>query len=288
VKIFCADKVASGMLPKRLARSNKTDGGKTLIIAGTDGMFGAAVLCATAASRVGAGYVYLMTDSKKNSAKYSALRNPDFLTIDLKKLKQQVKNKSHSFSAIAIGPGLGQSTRAKKLVSTLLKSKFPQVVADADALNIIAKTKIKNFPKTWILTPHEGELGRLLGVTSGQIKKERRHFARLAQKKFGCIILLKGHKTLVASPDHLTEIHSGNAALAKAGTGDVLTGMIAGFLSQGLSAEDAAKLGAFIHGRIADEWMKNKDVLSLMPSDMNLMLPEVLRKIRNVSRRGIR
>ena len=125
-------------------------GGKSLIIAGSEGMFGAAVLAASAAARVGSGYVILMTEQKK----FSSVAHPDFLVSDWKKKKiSDIK-----FTAVGIGPGLGKSALALNLLKQLLKLKIKNVVIDADALNLCAENKIQSLPKSWIATPHEGEL----------------------------------------------------------------------------------------------------------------------------------
>ncbi len=264
---------ARKIIPERKLMDNKTSGGKCLIIAGSKGLFGAAVLAATAASRVGAGYVTLMTDEKK----FKVTEHPDFLTLDYRP-KNLKKNK---FSAFAIGPGLGQSTRSFNLLKALLHLNVKNVVIDADALNLYAKYFSRPLPESWIATPHEGELGRLLKLSVDEIRRNRIHVALLAQKKLGCILLLKGAKTLVINSEQIFELQSGNVALAKAGTGDVLTGMIAGFLAQKSEPFQAACLGGYLHGLIADNWIKeNNDYLSFMASDLNSAIAQNLRELR--------
>lgn len=265
-------KQARKNLPIRKRADNKTHGGKCLIIAGSQGLWGAAILCAEAAARVGTGYVYVY-DSKN---KFPIFKNPDFLT-----LKEPVDYKI--FRSVAIGPGLKSTSIIPKQLKKLSQIKFQQVVLDAEALNFISSHPDQyQLQENWILTPHEGELARLLKLPSQLIQKNRRKYAVLAQKKFGCIIVLKGFRTLVASKNGLWENQSGNSSLAKAGTGDVLTGMIAGFLSQGLESLEAAKLSVFIHGSLADHWVgEGNDLLSLMARDLLSMLPKVLKNIRS-------
>ena len=264
---------ARKFIPQRKEAANKTAGGKCLIIAGSEGMFGAAVLCATAAARVGSGYVTLMTDAKK----FSSCKSPDFLVADARTRKI----KDLEFSAVAIGPGLGQTRQALKLLKELLKMQPAKAVIDADALNLYATHFTGPLPASWIATPHEGELARLMGLSVAAIRKNRTTAVKKAQKKLGCVLLLKGSKTLVATSRHISEVQSGNKALAKAGTGDVLTGMIAGLLAQGCAPEQAACLGAFLHGYIADEWIKEKnDYLSLMAGDLLQRIPQALTKLR--------
>lgn len=264
---------ACQLLPVRKKTDNKATGGKCLIIAGSKGMFGAAVLTATAAARSGAGYVILMTDKKK----FSSADHPDFLTVDFNTSAFKV----NSYSSIAIGPGLGQSQTSLKILKHLFKIKAQNIVIDADALNLCAQYKLFPFLDTWVATPHEGELARLLNMKTDVIKKNRLAAVHKAQNKLGCTVLLKGAETLVATSQKTFVISAGNSALAKAGTGDVLTGIIAAFLAQGLVAEKAACLAAFVHGYMADQWIRNKkDHLSLMASDLIKDLPLALKKIR--------
>lgn len=251
-------------LPTRTKRDNKTRGGKCLIVAGSRGMWGAAILTSQACARSGAGYTYLNPLQRG----FPTTKHPDFL--------MHTKSDLKLYKAIAIGPG-GKTNQVKKWIKKAIK--LPNVVLDAEALNSLAKNKIK-IPPTWILTPHEGELSRLINVPSETIRKNRMKYAKIAQKKFGCVILLKGNKTIVVDSKSTYEIQSGNPSLAKAGTGDVLTGIITGFLSQGLSPIKAACLGAFIHGYIADQWIKKNDVISLLASDLLQALPQALKKLR--------
>lgn len=266
---------AQKCLPIRRRTDNKTRGGKCIVIAGSKGQWGAAILCAEAAARVGAGYVYLYDPQ----GKFPFGKNPDFLTI-------QKEKDPTLFHSVAIGPGLKSSTLILNKIKTLIQKKYQPVVLDAEALNVISEHPIRfALLKSWILTPHEGELSRLLQVSSETIRQNRQKYARLAQEKLGCIIVLKGHRTLIASAGELWEVLSGNSSLAKAGTGDVLTGMIAGFLSQGVKPIEAAKLAVFIHGYISDQWIaEGHDQLSLMASDLIKWLPTGLSKIRNFSK----
>ncbi len=261
------------LIPVRKKNQNKTHGGKSLIIAGRKGYYGASVLAATAAARVGSGYVTLMTDLKY----FVVSKHPEFLTLD-------IRNKLvdfNSYSSIAIGPGLGINTNTKKIILKLIKTKIKNVVLDADALTVIAKENIFPLPSTWILTPHIGELSRLLDISSKTIAIQKEKYIRIAQKKYACTILLKGAETLIASQKMLFSVRNGNSALAKAGTGDVLTGMIVGFLAQGLSTADATKLATYIHGYTSKVWVKSgKDHLSLIATDLLDLIPIAIRKLR--------
>ena len=259
-------------LPTRQNSDHKGRGGKCLIIAGSRGMWGASALCAEAASRVGAGYVYLRGISEANFS----LKHPDFLT-----LPPNQKIQWSMYEAFAIGPGLkGRPRYIMQMLKYFLQEKKP-VVLDAEALNVLAQQKSwKKFPSNWIMTPHEGELARLLKVPSAKIHAHRQKYVLQAQQQFGCVVLLKGYQTLIASPEGFWQIRAGNPSLAKAGTGDVLTGIIVGLLSQKIAPSVAACMGACLHGVIADEWVKTKDILSLMASDLIKALPETLFQIR--------
>jgi ADP-dependent NAD(P)H-hydrate dehydratase len=239
-------------------------------------MRGAAVLCAQSAARVGAGYVTLVTE---DAASFPIHKHPDFLVHDV----SEKKFPWTKFSALAAGPGWGQGGFPKALLKKVLSLKTIPRVLDADALNLLAQAKrTSKLQANCILTPHEGELARLLKTTPQKIRANRVDAVLAAQKTFGGVVLLKGAGTLVADATRLVQIDSGNAALAKAGTGDVLTGMIAGFLSQQVQPFEAACLGAFVHGFLADQWVLQKnDVLSLMASDLVAMIPQGLALIRN-------
>lgn len=253
--------VIKKILPTRSKLSSKIDGGKVFIVAGGRGLYGAGILSALAATRSGAGYTHLMTDLTT----FPWIKFPDFILhpVSLQELKK------HKDCVIAIGPGLGMTKNKKSLLTFLIKNKIPKVVVDADALTMLSKMKVKSLPASWILTPHEGELARLLNVSSAEIKKNRLHYACVAQKKYDCIVLLKGAETIIATNNQIYEVSSGTKALAKAGSGDVLLGMIAAFYAQSFSGIEAALLGAFIHGYASKLWLEEgNDYLSMRPLDL--------------------
>jgi NAD(P)H-hydrate epimerase len=267
-------KMIKRLLPVRKNTDNKTAGGKCLIIAGSELMPGAARLAAKAAARMGAGYVYIAVDFKKKPK----LLDPDFLPVDINK-----KINFANFSSIAIGPGLGHGPRTVRLLKNILKSGASRVVIDADAITALADHQtLLPLPSDWIITPHAGELSKVLLLKKSLRADERKGILNRAQKKIGCILLLKGNPTYLSDGSQSVSVKYGNKALAKAGTGDVLTGMIAGFLSQNCEPFNAAVAAASIHGLIADEWIKSNDYLSLMASDIIEAIPRTLTKIRNL------
>lgn len=252
------------LIPKRAEDAHKQAGGKCLIIAGSEGMWGACYLCARSATRIGAGYVYLSADTK------NLTEHPDFVSS-----KITAHMDLSEYSAIAFGPGLKIDSLYEKVFHHIERAFKKPVVIDAGGLPLIKKLK-----DNWLITPHEGELSKLLQVPCSEIHANRKKYIKLAQEKYGGIIVLKGPHTLIATDHLIYEIQTGNKALAKAGTGDVLTGMIVGLLSQGLEPADAAILAVGLHGHMADGWVKEKDYLSLMASDLIAELPRALFKLR--------
>ncbi len=275
------------LLPKRRKSSNKTTVGTALIIGGGLGFYGAGLLAALAATKSGAGYTHLMTDL----VVHPWLEYPDFIMHpiklnELKKLLAKVKAFDHF--AIGIGPGLGITLKNKQMLAYLIKHPNYKVVVDADALSILAKYKMYPLPTNWILTPHEGELARLLGCSSVDVKNDRKKALKLAVDQYQCTVLLKGACTLIAGPQmkkkrkKIFEVKTGTPALSKAGTGDVLLGMITAFLAQGLNNSEAAFLGSFLHGSAARDWeYSGNDQLSLRPTDLIKQLPKSIFKIRH-------
>jgi ADP-dependent NAD(P)H-hydrate dehydratase / NAD(P)H-hydrate epimerase len=266
-------------LPVRKRTSNKFDHGRLYVVAGTPGTWGAAALCCQGAYRMGAGYVTLVAD-KESSEKYLGKDlGPEVLLADFS--DDKIFEKA---DAIVVGPGSGQGEAVKKFILDLIEKKFKKVVLDADALTILSKMNNPKLPATWILTPHSGELSRLLDVSSDEIEKDRLKFVQMAANKFGCHVLLKGFRSILASPNkEVGFIVSGNAALAKAGTGDVLSGFIGALLAQDLGSFQGASTAAYIHGRISDTWIRSgKDIKSFIASDLISLLPDELHRVEGV------
>ena len=202
--------------------------------------------------------------------------HPEVLTKEL----SQLDVADRKYSAFVVGPGLGSETSTSDLIERLVEANRPTIL-DADALTALAKGSSRRLPSHWLLTPHTGEMSRLLGIPSEEIEQNRFESAKKCAAKFGCLILLKGFRTVIASDKKCVIVHSGNPALAKAGTGDVLAGMIGGFLAQGLTIWKAAALGAFLYGKLADDWVRaGKDISSLVASDLALQMPETLASLR--------
>jgi hydroxyethylthiazole kinase-like uncharacterized protein yjeF len=268
------DKIARRYLPKRSDQSNKTKHGHALLLAGRSGSWGAAVLSATSAFRMGAGYVSLA--SFDDASKVIGEIPEAFI---LPSIEDQFLE-AQKFTAVGIGPGLGVNEKTAELLKKLMKLQIQNVVVDADAITVCAQYKLFPLPKTWVITPHAGELSRILSISSEQIEQNRIAAAEAAAKFVGCHVLLKGYRSVLADDKRSLIILSGNSALAKAGTGDVLTGMITGLLAQNVPVVQATATAAYLHGRLADEWVKSgSDKRSLLASDLRDQLPSLMARL---------
>jgi len=235
-----------GRFTPRPRTAHKGSHGHVLVVGGAPGFSGAIRLAGEAAARTGAGLVSVATHPD-TAAGANALR-PELMVHAVGRtgeLGPLVKRAS----VIAIGPGLGQSAWASALLGSVLDGSCPLVV-DADALNLLSREPVRS--DRWILTPHPGEAARLLGVSTGDINADRLSAAAAIHEKFGGVVVLKGAGTVIADGGVPTVIGAGNPGMASGGMGDVLTGVIAGFVAQGESLADAASFGAGVHAVAAD------------------------------------
>lgn len=260
----------SSRLPKRSPTDHKARQGHLLILAGRPGFWGAGRLSAEAAYRMGAGYV-TWAGNEHPPLESSA----DVLTQTFSEPELFAKK-----TAVAIGPGLGVGEQTKKLLLALNETGLP-VVVDADAWTVCVKESLFPLPENWISTPHSEELGRLFGLKGEKIDEDRCSYALKASFQTNSPVLLKGFHSVLAWNGKCGIIASGNAALSKAGTGDVLTGFIGALLARSLSPFQAGAVGSFIHGLIADNWIQSgKDTDTLMAKDLKDFLPSVLKQLR--------
>lgn len=267
------EKLARRYLPKRKQTSKKTDHGHLLVYAGHQGTWGAGVLCASSAYRMGTGYVTLasFTDPKEIVGQH-----PEMLTTTVKESMSWDKK----ISAFAVGPGLGVSKETADLIQWLRDNQCERVVLDADALTTCVQFDLFPLPESWVLTPHSGELARILKMEARAIDADRFSAAQKAFEVTGCHVLLKGFRSVLAFEGRCMVILAGNSALAKAGTGDVLTGMIGGLLAQGLPTLQATATAAYIHGRIADEWVRvGNDKRTMTAGDLRDHLPNLMGRL---------
>ena len=252
------------LVPLRSPGDTKYTAGSVLVVGGSPGLTGAACLAARAAFRADAGYVAVAAPR----ASLPVLEQQ--LLEAVKRPLEEVWDAVGRARSLALGPGLGRSEGAKELVRRLLEETDLPAVVDADAL-----FDLDPFTRTapTVLTPHSGELGRLLDVDSSWIDAHRLEASRRAVERFNCVLLLKGEGTIVAAPDEQTLICPGFPSLATAGTGDVLTGIIGSFLAKGLDARLAAAAAVTAHTEAAAEAPQRA---GLIASDVIEMLPYVL------------
>ncbi|HKK76260.1 MAG TPA: NAD(P)H-hydrate dehydratase [Saprospiraceae bacterium] len=269
------------ILKKRTAFSHKGSFGHALLIAGSYGMLGAAQLCGRACLRSGSGlltmYAPKIAYEVLQLAIPEAMVEVDPNTTDI----QQVPDLS-PYSAVGIGPGIGESSATASALWQLLKRARQPLVIDADALNILAKApkKLKQIPKNSILTPHPGEFKRLFGASEDSW--EQVHWLQKKSQELQLIIILKGAHTRIALPNGKIFFNtSGNPGMATGGSGDVLTGILTGLLAQGYSPEQAALLGVFLHGSAGDFAREEMGEEALIASDIILHLGKAFQKLRH-------
>lgn len=290
-------------VPERVQDSHKGTYGKVLCVAGSSRFRGAAALCTEGALRSGCGIVTLATVEPVfasvqprmpeaillSCSQSDALNEKDewFGGIDgseASKLRSELKN---GYSALVIGPGMGNTDDTAALTKALVTDTAVTAVLDADALNALAR-KPDNDPQvrsyagqnltylpraasdgSLIITPHPGELARLCGCTIKQIKDSPAEIAVLYAIKNNCVVVLKEHRTIIATPEgRIYRNTSGNSGLARGGSGDILAGMIGSLAAQDLSAEDAAICGVWLHGRAAERCSARRSQTCMLPHDI--------------------
>lgn len=235
------------LLPPRLRSAHKGDHGHVLVVGGDHGMCGAVRLAGEAALRAGAGLVSVAT--RAAHAPLLSAQRPELMCHGVES-PEDLDPLLSRITLVAIGPGLGRGTWGQAMFRRILGLKTPMVV-DADALNLLAGEPVRR--DHWILTPHPGEAGRLLGCTSGEIQQDRFAAVRAIQERHGGIIVLKGAGTLVCVPGgEISLCSEGNPGMGSGGMGDVLTGVIAALVAQDVPLADAARLGACLHAAAAD------------------------------------
>ncbi|HEY9073682.1 MAG TPA: NAD(P)H-hydrate dehydratase [Desulfobaccales bacterium] len=275
------------LIPDRPFGSHKGTFGHLLVLAGSEGKTGAATLASMAGLKAGAGLVTLGIAASLNDIMEVKLTEamtlplpeaPGARALGIKALKPILSFLGKGM-ALAVGPGLGTHPETQELVRRLVQELPQPLVVDADGVNAVAgePSCLAGAAGARILTPHPGEMARLLGSSPREVQARRLQAARETAARYDCIVVLKGAQTLVAAPDGRVSINStGNPALASGGTGDVLTGLIGGFLAQGLAAWDASRLGVFLHGLAADQFAAQYGPRSLVAGDLIDWFPEVL------------
>ncbi|KAE9650424.1 NAD(P)H-hydrate dehydratase [Pseudomonas sp. PB105] len=240
-----------GHLSQLAARSpdaHKGQFGHLLVIGGDRGFGGAALLSAQSALRSGAGMVSLATRLEHVPA--ALARMPEVMTVGVSSANQ-LMSLLEKISVIVIGPGLGEASWGKSLISVAANAQLPQVW-DADALNQLAAGTV-SLPSGSVITPHPGEAARLLGISTAEVQADRLKVARALSQKFKAVAILKGAGSLIASPDgRVSRCDQGHPAMATAGLGDVLAGLVGALMAQGMPAYEASCLAVWLHATAGD------------------------------------
>ncbi len=263
--------------PRRESSANKSKFGRVYIMAGSKGKWGAAILSIRAAFRAGVGYVVHSSVDESEIL----LEVPEAMSVSFRKLPNEVRRKP---GAVVIGPGTGFSSEVLGVIKRIKKT-LPHipVVLDADALSLLASYPVGRLTPNWVLTPHAAEMSRLTGWSVEKIDGDPIGAAQAAHKKYDCTVILKGLYTVVVSghSGKAVIVPKGNVALAKAGTGDVLAGLIGGLLAQNLDVLKACLLGVYIHGAAAEKWVMNSSAASMSASDLIDLLPKVMKSLES-------
>lgn len=263
--------------------THKGDYGRVLVLAGSIGMTGAACLCSIASLRAGAGIVTLGIPESLNGIVASQLTCvmthplPETQVKTLSDLgRQDILDFSQRFDVIAIGPGLSQYPETKKLVLWLLQSLDLPIVLDADGINALADNPkiLDRIKRHIILTPHPGEMARLVGVSTKEVQSRRLEISRMFVKgRRNVTLVLKGYRTIVMDEEQFYLNETGNPGMATAGVGDVLTGIVAALLGQQYTPFKAAQLGVYLHGLAGDLAAQEAGQISLIATDILDSLP---------------
>jgi ADP-dependent NAD(P)H-hydrate dehydratase / NAD(P)H-hydrate epimerase len=283
------------LLPSRPCNSNKGDFGRVLVISGSVGMTGAGCLSAEAALRTGAGLVYLGVPAILSSIYDTALAESITLPLEdggtgylVKDCMSALMKQLERCNVVAAGPGLSSGGDIPEIVAGMIENAKRPLILDADALNAVAADISILGKKNCdiVITPHPGEMARIMGISIQDVQNNRIKVAREFAAQWKVIVVLKGARTIVALPDGTAYINTtGNPGMATGGTGDVLTGIIAGLAGQGLQLAEAAVAGVYIHGRAGDEAAAEKGMHGLIAGDLVRQLPYTIRQLA-INKRG--
>ena len=290
-----SEQEASALLPDRPTTGHKGTFGKIGIVGGSDGMAGAPALSGLSALRSGAGLVKVATPAlvQPTVAAYS----PELLTVGLAGIGQQlvvgdllVINELMAMADVmAVGPGLGCSKAAQAIVNKLIEEYPGPLVIDADGLNVLENLELLGKRKQpLLLTPHPGEMATLLKMETKEVQADRTGLARAFARRYGVYLILKGAATVIALPDGRVFINTtGNEGMATAGSGDVLTGIIAGLLGQGLAAEKAAILGPYLHGLAGELAGVKLSSFGVVAGDIIKFIPAIFQRLSKLREKQV-
>ncbi|MFZ3089623.1 MAG: NAD(P)H-hydrate dehydratase [Nitrospirota bacterium] len=278
------------ILPARRPDAHKGDFGHVFIIAGSPGLTGAAIMAGLSALRIGAGLVTLGIPEGLNNILETRLT--EIMTLPLPQTEEgtiavSARTKIFNFlkkaDAVAIGPGLSQNRETAQLVRELMREVKIPIVIDADGINALAGHAdiLKKARGQVIITPHPGEMARMVNSSAAEINRDRAAIARRFSEQYNVITVLKGAGTIIAEPSGDIYINStGNPGMASGGTGDVLTGMIAGLIAQRSPSPDAAIAGVFLHGLAGDLAAKDRGEAGLIAGDVIEKIPEAIKSMK--------
>jgi NAD(P)H-hydrate epimerase len=285
---FVDDEWVLKRLPKRKAYAHKGDAGKLFVIAGSPGFTGAAYMCSMSALMGGAGVVTLVIPEGLNAVMETKLT--EVMTLPLPQTKDgtlaisalpKILNEVKKFDCLAIGPGISLNEETSDLVISLVKNLKIPLVIDADAITILSKNLevLRDSKSPIVITPHPGELSRLLHIDKVRLK-DRLELNREISKKIKKISVLKGARTLISNPEGETFVNlTGSPAMATAGSGDVLVGLIGSLIVQGVDPYDAAIMGTYLHGLAGDMAVKEVGQRSLIATDIMNKIPDTFLRI---------
>lgn len=286
---FLEEQDVHWLVPARESNTHKGTYGHLLVMAGSRGKTGAAILACRAAMRVGSGLVTLAAPRSLNNIFASSL--VEVMTEPLKEdsneemaplSDQDWRGLLDKKSALLFGPGIGVRDSGRSALRWLLRNLEVPWVIDADGLNILAEEveRLRSARTPPVLTPHPGEMARLIGSDTAAVNRDRIGVARGFARDHRCCVVLKGARTVIAMPEGKVFINpTGNPGMASGGMGDVLAGILAGFLVQGFRVEDALKLGVFLHGYVGDRVAAAKGEIGLIASDVVEGLPQGIRQL---------
>jgi hydroxyethylthiazole kinase-like uncharacterized protein yjeF len=288
-RLWLDEEVASQWVKPRPAAAHKGTAGHVAVLSGSLGKTGAATLICQGAGRVGAGLVTLFIPVSLNPI--LEVKLTEAMTYPIAETAEQTPSMAAlseilgflvGKQALAMGPGISLHLETQELVRALLLQTSCPMVLDADALTALSNhpALLRQASSPLILTPHPGEMARFVHCSNREVQENRLEIAAEFSQKHGVTLLLKGHRTMIAAPDGRLAINSsGNPAMASGGMGDALTGMIAGFLSQGWEPFEAACLGVYVHGAAADRCMRGVASRGLLASDLLDSIPHVIGRL---------
>lgn len=280
---------ALARFPKRMPDAHKGDFGHVFILAGSAGYTGAAYLTSQAAALSGSGLVTLGVGKSIYPIMATKLTEvmvrPFFETKDYSLSlfgEKELIAFAEKCTAVAIGPGMSQNRETQTLIRNLIAKIAKPSVLDADGINAFVGNQemLKSAKAPLVLTPHPGEMARLISKDVAEVQKDRKNLALQFANEYNTVLVLKGHSTIVASPKGEYYINeTGNCGMATGGTGDILTGIIASFIGQGIDPLSAAIMGVHLHGLAGDIACKAKGAVSLIATDLLNVLPEVCKTL---------